>query len=116
MLVRMSALAHPAHPARLRPKFNSSPLCRGLQAARACHEQFSADDMPLPLPRSTVDGIRQELRVVTQELLQRRMDEARSQQQLASAGEGGQARLQPAVSTLPVVEAVQASNTSSGSN
>ncbi|GIL72421.1 hypothetical protein Vretifemale_2786 [Volvox reticuliferus] len=49
-------------------------------AARACHEQFAADDMPLPLPRSTVDGIRQELRVVTQEFLQRRMDLARSKQ------------------------------------
>ncbi|GLI68715.1 hypothetical protein VaNZ11_013196 [Volvox africanus] len=54
-------------------------------AARACHEQFAADDMPLPLPRSTVDGIRQELRAVTQEFLQRRMDLARSKQIQAAA-------------------------------
>ncbi|GIL43581.1 hypothetical protein Vafri_1293 [Volvox africanus] len=60
-------------------------------AARACHEQFAADDMPLPLPRSTVDGIRQELRAVTQEFLQRRMDLARSKQLQAAAQAQAQA-------------------------
>ena len=46
------------------------------QAARECHDIFAGDDVALPLPRSTVDGIRQELRAVTQELIQRRMGAA----------------------------------------
>ncbi len=54
----------------------SDPFLCSLQAARACHEAFSADDEPLVLPSSTVEGIRQELRTVTRELLQRRMEAA----------------------------------------
>ncbi|KAG2497977.1 hypothetical protein HYH03_004236 [Edaphochlamys debaryana] len=43
------------------------------KAARECHDAFAADDVPLPLSRATVDGIRQELREVTQELMHKRM-------------------------------------------
>ncbi|KAG2455085.1 hypothetical protein HYH02_000906 [Chlamydomonas schloesseri] len=50
----------------------------GMQAARQCHDMFTDDDVALPLPLSTVDGIRQELRAVTQELIQRRMGAAAS--------------------------------------
>ncbi|GLC33821.1 hypothetical protein PLESTM_000123200 [Pleodorina starrii] len=107
---QMMQMQMPAGPPRAAP--GGPPTLPGAEmdvesfrAARACHEQFASDDMPLPLPRSTVDGIRQELRVVTQEFLQRRMDLARSKQLQAAAaaaaaanGDGGQARLQPSSS------------------
>ncbi|GFR41471.1 hypothetical protein Agub_g2161 [Astrephomene gubernaculifera] len=63
-----------------------------VEATRACHQQFAADEEPLFLTSATLDGIRQELRAVTQEFLERRMAEARrSRQQPQSKSYGGAA-------------------------